>query len=85
MAVSKTLLDTTGSGSRGIGATGIYGDGTSSTDNKATIKGAGYFNSLADELGNTTSLRIVASDATFDAKVSIASGVVTLSALDTFA
>ncbi len=82
MAVNKRYLDITGSGSKGAGARAIY---TSDTDNKATIKGAGYFNSLANELTNVKAMLIVATDATFEAKVSISGGVVTLAAVDGFA
>ena len=81
MALDKTKLDPTGSGSRGSGARGIY----LTTDNKATVKGAGYFNDASNELGSTKALLIIASDATFEAKVSISAGVVTLAAVDAFA
>lgn len=81
MALDKKQLDPTGSASKGAGARGIY----STTDNKATVKGAGYFNAAANELAPVKAILIVASDATFEAKVSISGGVVTLAALDTFA
>ncbi len=81
MAFNKRFLDPTGSGSKGTGARGIY---SSTTDNKAAIKGAGYFNSVSNELLNTKAMLIVATDATFEAKVSVSSGVVTLAALDAF-
>jgi len=81
MAFEKNKLDPTGSGSKGTGARGIY----AGADAKATVKGAGYFNSAANELTNTKVLLIIASDATFEAKVAVASGVVTLTALDAFA
>lgn len=80
MALSKTTLDPTGSGSRGAGAVGIY----STADTKATVKGAGYFNAAASELAQTKILWIIASDATFPAKVAIASGVVTISLPDVY-
>ncbi len=80
MAFSKTKLDPTGSGSKGAGARAIY----QTTDNKATVKGAGYFNSAANELANTKSMLIIASDATFEAKVTATSTTVTLAALDAF-
>lgn len=82
MAFTKKDLDLTGSGSKGAGARAIY---RTTTDAKATVKGAGYFNSVADEMSNVQAVLIVATDATFEAKVSVASGVVTLAALDTFA
>jgi len=81
MAFSKTKLDPTGSGSKGAGAVGIY----STTDAKATVKGVGYFNSAASELANTKALLIVASDATMLVKCTVAAGVVTIAALDSFA
>lgn len=81
MAYSKQNLDPTGSGSKGTGAFGIY---SSTTDNQATIKGGGYFNSAANELTNVKALLIIATNATFLAEVSVANGVVTLAALDDF-
>ena len=81
MALNLRFLDPTCSGSKGAGCYGLY----STTDAKATVKGAGYFNGAAKELANTKALLIVASDATFEAKVSISAGVVTLAALDTYA
>lgn len=81
MAFDKTKLDPTGSGSKGAGVRAIY----ATADTKATVKGAGYFNTAANEMANVASVLIVASDATFEAKVSVASGVVTLAALDTYA
>lgn len=80
MALDKTRLDPTGSGSKGTKILGTY----ETTDNKATVKGAGYFNQAARELARTGALTIFASDATFQAKVTIAAGVVTLAAMDTF-
>jgi len=82
MALNKRYLDPNNSGSKGTGTLGVY---ESATDAKATIKGAGYFNLAANELARTKVLLIIASDATFEAKVAVASGVVTLSALDAFA
>ena len=81
MALNKRFLDPTGSGSKGTGARGIY---SSTTDNKAAIKGAGYFNDVANELTNTKVILLIASDATFEAKVAVAAGVVTLTAVDAF-
>lgn len=80
MALNKRFLDPTNSGSKGAGAEGFY----STTDNKATVKGAGYFNAAANELAATKVLWIVASDATFPAKVAIAAGVVTISLPDVY-
>jgi len=82
MAVSKNGLDVTGSGSKGAGARAIY---TTSTDNKAAVKADGYFDSLADEMASVKTVLIVASDATFEAKVAVSGTDVTLSALDAFA
>lgn len=84
MAFEKNKIDPTGSGSKGAGSIGLY---SSETDNKAAIKGAGYFNPVANELegAKTKAMVIVASDATFLAKVTVASGVVTIADLDGFA
>lgn len=81
MALDKTKLDPTASGSKGTKTIAIY----ETADTKATVKGAGYFNGAANELGRVGAMLIVASDATFEAKVSVAAGVVTIAALDTFA
>lgn len=81
MAVTKTLLDPNGSGSRGLKTLGVYGDGTVA---KATLEGANYFNDVADEMARVGALLIFASDATFLAKVSISAGVVTLAAMTAF-
>lgn len=80
MALNLRFLDPTASGSKGTGTYGIY----ESTDNKATVKGAGYFNGAAKELARVKAMLIIASDATFECKVSISAGVVTIAALDTF-
>lgn len=57
-----------------------------STDSKATVKGAGYFNTAADLLTVGDRIMIHASDADFDAHVSaISAGAVTIAAIDTFA
>lgn len=84
MAFDKKNLDPTGSGSKGAGSVGVY---SSSVDNKAAVKGAGYFNAVANELSGarTEAMLIVASDATFLAKVTVSGSTVTLAALDTFA
>lgn len=81
MAYDKKTLDPTGSGSKGAGARAIY---SSTVDNKAAVKGAGYFNSASNELTNVDVILIIATDATFEAKVAVAAGVVTLSAVDAF-
>lgn len=81
MALDKRFLDPTGSGSKGTKVIGIY----ETTDNKATVKGVGYFNLAANELARVSLLWIVASDASFFAKVAVAAGVVTISAPDTYA
>jgi hypothetical protein len=81
MALTKTTLDPTGSGSKGTGVRAIY----ETADAKATVKGAGYFNAAANELGRVKTILCICSDATFEAKVSISSGVVTIAALDTYA
>lgn len=80
MALDKSRLDPTGSGSKGTKVMGYY----ETSDTKATVKGAGYFNAAANELGRVAILWIIASDATFPAKVSVASGVVTLSLPDVY-
>lgn len=80
MAFDKSRLDPTGSGSKGTKVVGLY----ETPDTKATVKGAGYFNAGANELGRVAVLLIIASDATFFAKVSIAAGVVTISLPDIY-
>ena len=81
MALEKRTLDPTGSGSKGTKVMGIY----ETADAKATVKAANYFNGAANELARVALLMIVCSDATFLAKVSVASGVVTIAAPDAFA
>ena len=81
MALDKSRLDPTGSGSKGTKVQGTY----ETTDNKAAVKGAGYFNLAAKELARTGVLLIFASDATFYGKVSISAGVVTIAAPETYA
>jgi len=81
MALDKRMLDPTGSGSKGTKIMALY----ETTDAKATVKGAGYFNAAANELARVGMMTIFSSDATFQAKVSVAAGVVTLAALETFA
>lgn len=81
MALDKSRLDPTGSGSKGTKVMGTY----ETTDSKATVKGAGYFNTAAKELARVGMILIFASDATFFAKVSISAGVVTIAAPDTYA
>ena len=80
MALGKTKLDPTGSGSKGTKICAIY----ETADTKATVNGAGYFNNAANELGRVGKILIFASDATFEAKVSVAAGVVTIAAMDAF-
>ena len=81
MAYDPKNLDPTNSGSKGLKVTAAY----ATTDTKATVKTTGYFNAAAKDMHRVGMVRIFASDATFDAKVAIAAGVVTLSAPDTFA
>lgn len=80
MPLDKNRLDPTGSGSKGTKVVGYY----ETADTKATVKGAGYFNGAASELSRVSILWIVASDATFPAKVAVASGVVTISLPDVY-
>lgn len=82
MAFNKRFFDPTGSGSKGTKLIGLY---QSDTDNAATIKGAGYFNTVANEMTRVGLLVVFANGSTFLAKVSIAGGVVTLAAPDAFA
>lgn len=82
MALNKRFLDPTGSGSKGTKVGALY---QTADDNKAAVKGAGYFNLAAAELERVGFITIFATDATFQAKVSVAAGVVTLAAMDTFA
>lgn len=58
----------------------------STTDNKAAVKGAGYFNEAAGNLSVGARILIHASNADFDAHVSAISGagVVTIAAIDAF-
>lgn len=81
MALNKTRLDPTGSGSKGAGCRATY----VTTDNKATVKADGYFDSVWRELSQSSSILIKASDATFEAKVTVTTGDVALAALDTYA
>lgn len=80
MALDKKGLDPTGSGSKGTKIMAIY----QTTDNKAAVKAANYFNDAADELGRVGAILIFCSDATFMGKISIAAGVVTLAAQEAF-
>lgn len=58
----------------------------STADNKAAVKGTGYFNNASTELKVGDKIYIACSDANFDAHVSaISGGVVTIAAIDTFA
>jgi hypothetical protein len=58
----------------------------SGTDNRAAVKGAGYFNSAANLLTVGDRIMIHASDTDFDCHVSaISAGVVTIAAVDAFA
>lgn len=82
MALDKKRLDPTGSGSKGTKNFAIY---ETATDNKAAVKVAGYFNLAANELARVALILIIASDATFLAKVSVSAGVVTIAAPDTYA
>lgn len=79
MAFNKRFFDPTGSGSKGTKIMGIY---QSDTDNRATVNGANYFNSVASEMSRVACLLVVATDAVYFAKVSVSGGVVTLAAMD---
>lgn len=83
MAFALSGLDPAGSGaSKGVGTLGLY----QTTDAKATVNAASYMNSAFDELGRTKALLIMASDATYFAKVTLSgTTTVTLAALDAFA
>lgn len=76
----KTLENHSGSGS------GVRIFSYSTTDNKAAVKGANYFDDGAGLLAVGTRLLIHASDADFDAHVSAisAAGAVTIAAIDAF-
>lgn len=80
MAFDKNRLDPTGSGSKGTKVLGVY----ETTDNKATVKGVGYFNTAAKDLARVGMLLIFASDASFFAKVTINAGVVTIALPDVY-
>lgn len=81
MALDKNRLDPTASGSKGTKTIALY----ETSDAKAAVKGAGYFNNAANELARVAMMLVICSDATFFAKVSVASGVVTIAAPDTYA
>lgn len=81
MAYNKRFFDPTASGSKGTKTIAIY---QSTDDNKAAIKAVGYFNAASDEFERVALVLIVATDATFLAKVTVAAGVVTLAAPDAF-
>lgn len=65
MALDKSNLDPTGSGSKGAGQIGIY----STTDNKVTVEADGYFDGAYEELAGVAALLIIASNATMLQKV----------------
>jgi hypothetical protein len=79
MALDKSNLDPTGSGSKGVKCIGHY----QTTDNRATVLGANYFNGAAEELARTRILWVFCSDKDFPCKVTITAGVVALAATDT--
>jgi hypothetical protein len=83
MPFDKNNLDWSGAGSVGAGARAVY----KTADNKAAVKAANYFNAAWQQFQSINAILIVASDATFEAKVSVngTTGVVTLAALDAFA
>jgi hypothetical protein len=80
MALDKSGLDPTNSGSKGVKVMCAY----QTTDAKAVVEGANYFNNAANELARVGMMVVYASDATFLAKVSIAAGVVTIAAMSAF-
>lgn len=82
MALDKKRLDPTGSGSKGTKTIAIY---ETAVDNKAAVIGAGYFNGAANELARVALMLIVCTNATFLVKVSVAAGVVTVAAPETYA
>lgn len=82
MAYNKRFFDPTGSGSKGTKTYAIY---QSADDAKAAINAAGYFNAASDEFVRVGLILIVATDATYLAKATVAGGVVTLAAPDAFA
>lgn len=81
MAYDKTKLDPTGSGSKGTGARAIY---STTVDNQAAVKVAGYFNNAANELAGVRAMLIISSDKTYEAQVSVSAGVVTIAAMDAY-
>ena len=80
MALDKSRVDPTGSGSKGAGVMGTY----VTTDAKATVQADGYFDSIWRELSQTSVLLIKASNATFLAKVTVTTGDVALAAVDVY-
>lgn len=83
MALDLRALENRG-GSTGFMRTFTY---TTTTDNKAAVKGANYFDDAAGLFKVGDRIQIQASDANFDAQVSAISGAgaVTIAALATFA
>lgn len=80
MALDIQKLETAHAG-KGVKAWTYHGG----ADNKATLKGAGYFNGAANLFTVGDRLLLHASDADFDAHVSdITAGVVTIAAIDAF-
>ena len=77
MAFDPKLLDPTGSGSKGVAKLVTYGP---STDNKATVAGAGYFNSYHSVFRTGDVLFAQCSDGLRIFSVAVAAGVVTLTA-----
>ncbi len=65
MALDKSNLDPTGSGSKGAGQMAIY----STTDNKVTVEADGYFDGAYAELAGVEAILIKASNATMLQKV----------------
>jgi len=82
MALDKTKLDITGSGSKGTKVLAIY----ETADNKAAVKTDGYFDTAFKELGRVGAMLIFASDATFFAKVTLTAPTdVAIAAPETYA
>jgi hypothetical protein len=82
MAFDAAKLDITGSGSKGAKVCATY---ENLSDSAATIKADGYFDSVAEHMARVGAITVFASDATFQAKVTVTTGDVALAALDAFA
>lgn len=73
MAFDRNFFDPQPS-TKGIANTAVY----ETTDNLATVNGAGYFNLIADNLQPNAFIKVVASDGVREFFVTTAAGAVTI-------